>query len=202
MIINIRGTSGSGKTHTARSFMTAYQPETIVYMADGKVAAHCVYYKMMPVYVIGSYKNVCGGCDSIPTQNLACSLVRHFSQMGHVIFEGLLMSHLNARYHALYKELTGFGEMMVIAYMDTPIELSIERVQQRRLEKGNAKPFNTKNTIFHHDATLETKVRFEADGCETVWIYHEKDPVKQIRRLLNLDTGKQFAASYREESFR
>ena len=94
MIINIRGTSGSGKTYTVRSFMNKYQPESVIMYDSKMVAAHCVYYNMIPVYVIGSYKNVCGGCDAIPTQDMACSLVRHFAQFGHVLFEGLLMKRV------------------------------------------------------------------------------------------------------------
>lgn len=202
MIINIRGTSGSGKTYTVRSFMNVYQPETVIMLDDRRVAAHCVYYNMMPVYVIGSYKNVCGGCDTIPTQDMACSLVRHFSQFGHVLFEGLLMSHSFARYYALCEELTSVGDKFVIAYMDTPLELCIERVKRRRLEKGTTKPFDTRNTVTHYYATLGTKDKFDAKGCDTRWIYHTKDPVKQLRKMLREDVGMQFEYSYREESFR
>lgn len=198
MIINIRGTSGSGKTYTARSFMTAYQPETIVYMADGKTAAHCVYYKMMPVYVIGSYKNVCGGCDTIPTQDLVCSLVRHFSQLGHVIFEGLLISHSLNRYAELWKELTGIGIPFVFAYMSTPLDICLERVKQRRLAKGNAKELNPYNTTNTFKEAWQTKDRYEAIGIDTYIIDYEKDHVKQIRKLIARDPGLSFENSYRE----
>jgi ABC-type dipeptide/oligopeptide/nickel transport system ATPase component len=198
MIINIRGTSGSGKTHTARSFMTAYQPETIVYMADGKVAAHCVYYKMMPMYVIGSYKNVCGGCDTIPTQDLVCSLVRHFSQLGHVIFEGLLISHSLNRYAELWKELTGIGIPFVFAYMSTPLDICLERVKQRRLAKGNTKELNPYNTTNTFKEAWQTKDRYEAIGIDTCIIDYEKDPVKQIRKLIARDSDLSFENSYRE----
>lgn len=107
MIINIRGTSGSGKTYTAENFMDyCGQVRTMVYNDDKKIVATLVHYDMVPVYFIGAYINACGGCDTISTQDMACSLVRHFSQFGHVIFEGLLMSHLFARYAALWKELS------------------------------------------------------------------------------------------------
>ena len=202
MIINIRGTSGSGKTHTVRSFMNAYGPDISIPLDGKSTAAHVFYYKMQPVYLIGSYKNVCGGCDAIPTQDIACSLVRHFSKFGHVLFEGLLMSHLFARYNALYNELTEVGEKFVIAYMDTPLELSIERVKQRRLDKGNTKEFNPQNTISHHESTLTTYDKFKKVGADVRWIKHLKDPVKQIARILDEDTDFTFESSYREESFR
>lgn len=202
MIINIRGTSGSGKTYTARKFMEYCGLNTVIYDQNDKPIAHCVHYAMMPVYFIGSYANTCGGCDAIPTQDLACSYVRHFSQFGHVIFEGLLMSHLYARYAALWKELTGFGNPFVFAYMDTPIDECIERVKQRRKEKGNTKKFNPQNTISHCDATWITKEKFDSADIDTCLIYHQKDPVIQIKKLLERDPSLEFSQSYREESFR
>ena len=202
MIINIRGTSGSGKTYTVKSFMEFYGPDSVIMLDEKRVAAHCVYYRMMPVYFIGSYRNVCGGCDAIPTQDLACSLVRFFSQFGHVVFEGLLMSHLYARYTALHKELVEAGEKFVIAYMDTPLDLCIERVKQRRLEKGNTKELDPQNTISHYNSTLKTWGKFEKDGVDLRWVKHKRNPVSQLAKMLDEEQEITFDANYREESFR
>lgn len=203
MIINIRGTSGSGKTYMVRAFMEKYGPDSVILLDSGKTAAHCVYYRMLPVFFLGSYKNICGGTDSIPTQDLICSLVRHFSQFGHVVFEGLILSHLYARYVALYNEMVGYNEKMVIAYMDTPLDLCIERVKQRRLEKGNTRELDPKNTINQYTSTLSTMTKFKADGMDVRWIKHDKDPVKQLRVLLKEDDKfGSFESNYREESFR
>lgn len=202
MIINIRGTSGSGKTYTARQFMEYCGTETLVHDGEGKVVAHAVYFDMVPVHLIGSYANVCGGCDTIKTQDMVCSLVRHFSQFGHVIFEGLLISHLYARYAALWQELNLLGYPFVFAFMDTPLEISIERVKQRRLEKGNKKKFNPKNTISHHHATLKTKDKFDAAGIHTAMIDYTANPINEVMSLIMRDMDYAFEHSYREESFR
>ena len=177
-------------------------PDIIIYNEEGKPVAHCVYYNMMPVYFIGSYANVCGGCDSISTQDMICSLVRHFSQFGHVIFEGLLMSHIYSRYAALYEELAGFGIPFVFAFVDTPLDVCIERVKQRRLDKGNTKEFNTDNTVYKYDATWKSMKKFDVVGMKTCIIKHKKDPIAQIIKLLAMDGGLEFLNSYREESFR
>ena len=203
MIINIRGTSGSGKTHTVRSFMEAYGPSLEIFGEDkNKPIAHLVHYDMVPVYFIGSYRNVCGGCDSISTQDMACSLVRHFSNFGHVVFEGLLMSHLFARYQALYEELSGYEIPFVFAYMDTPLKLCLERVQQRRTDKGNDKELDPKNTISHYDATLKTMEKFKEVNAPVDWIDHTKDPIEEMKRFLDEDSNYLFKWSYREESFK
>ena len=168
MIINIRGTSGSGKTYTTTSFMKSCGQDLEIqwkelgnYAKPDAVAAHVVFYKLQPVYFIGSYRNVCGGCDTIKTQDLICSLVRHFAPLGHVVFEGLLASHLFARYAALYQEMRNIAKLpFVIAYMDTPLEICIERVKQRRLEKGNEKELDPSNTISHYNSTWDTFKKF------------------------------------------
>jgi len=201
MIINIRGTSGSGKTHTARSFMDYCSPDIIVYGEEDKPVAHCVFWDMMPVYFIGSYANVCGGCDNIQTQDMICSYVRHFSQFGHVIFEGLLMSHTFSRYAALWKELTDYGIPFVFAYMDTPLELCLERIRQRRLAKGNTKPLNTANTENGFRTTWMTMDKFKAAGIDTIIIKHKKDPVQQIINILDSDKDMRFEYSYKEQKF-
>lgn len=201
MIINIRGTSGSGKTYFAKSFMEACgNPVEVLH--DNRVVATCVYYRLMPVYFIGSYRNVCGGCDTIKTQDMACSLVRHFSQFGHVIFEGLLMSHLYARYAALYDEMVGYGERFIFAFLDTPLDLCLVRIKERRRERGNLTELNPDNTISKYNSTMDVAQRFKADGFDVRWLRHEVPPVRQLERLLNLQPELTFEQSYREDKFR
>jgi hypothetical protein len=112
------------------------------------------------------------------------------------------MSHLHERFSALWRELTGEGVPFVFAYMNTPIDICIKRVKQRRLDKGNVKPFNTQNTISHYDATWKTKEKFDAEGIDTCIIDYMLDPVIQIKKLLKRDSILEFSNSYREESFR
>src|SRR5262252_9423192 len=99
MIVNIRGTSGSGKTTIVRGLMAKGLPydlpiEIISYTQTDrktkitKVITQAVMpgYRLeipdMPdTYILGSYENVCGGCDGIPTQDIICDRARKFSSM-------------------------------------------------------------------------------------------------------------------------
>jgi len=204
VIINIRGTSGSGKTYTTRAFMDKYGPSAEIWNKDidkAKPIAHVVFYNMVPVYFIGSYRNACGGCDNVDSQDTMCNMIRHFSQLGHVIAEGLLMSHSTARYLALHDEMAEYGIPMVFAYMDTSLEDCIERVKARRISKGNMKPLNTANTESTYHSTWGTKEKLEAEGVKTVIIDHTKDPVIQIERILNQDDGLLYERSCKVQSF-
>jgi len=124
--------------------------------------------------------------------------VRHFSQFGHVIFEGLLISHSFQRYFDLYNEMKSIGIPMVFARMDTPLETCIQRVKQRRLDKGNLKELDTTNTEGTYYSTISTAEKFKAVGVETELIDHTKDPVSIIKEILDRDDGYLFKHSYRE----
>jgi adenylate kinase family enzyme len=141
MIINIRGTSGSGKTYVVRELMQHIRVQTgcdwiELINEKGKVITHVTYFDWQPIHVLGNYSgSLCGGCDTISSHNMLSSLVRHFSQFGHVIFEGMTISRSYARFAALDDYLTSSGEKYIWAILDTPLELCLERVQQRRDER-------------------------------------------------------------------
>lgn len=110
MIINIRGTSGSGKTHTTKQLMRLFdggEPEPLLYGSHSnfkylaerypqKVVKSIGYtgtlsYPPIPpstqevphtVSIVGRYETACGGCDTIKTQDEICDRVRAFATRG------------------------------------------------------------------------------------------------------------------------
>lgn len=183
MIINVRGTSGSGKTTVVRGLMALAaqtfplgeklkKPDAYVLTLD-RVA--------QPLHIIGSYENVCGGCDGIPTQDDICNRVRRYSAQGHVVMEGLLMSHLFGRYQALDRELQPIP--YIWAFLDTPLELCLERVTQRRLARGNDKPLDPTNTSAKWHDMRRVFAKCQAAGLDARWVDHT-DPVPQVMEWL------------------
>jgi len=149
VVINIRGTSGSGKSYIVRQLLEACGMGVSSYEVKhhGKtLATGVVLPSGVPMFAIGSYVNVCGGCDTITNQDWICSTVRYFSQFGHVVFEGLIVSHLWTRYRELTREINGFGLQYKWLFLDTPLEACIENVLKRREERGTKSEFNTQNT--------------------------------------------------------
>jgi thymidylate kinase len=90
----------------------------------------------------------------------------------------------------------------VTAYMDTPINVCVERVKKRRLEKGNEKELDPSNTISHYNATWETYKKFIAAKANVSKINYKYDPVPQVQKLLDQDKELGFVNSYREDKFR
>jgi hypothetical protein len=168
VIINIRGTSGSGKTTVVRGIMAkgiAAPMGENSKKPDGYLVK--LPFAPKPLFVVGSYENTCGGCDAISTQDEICDRVRAYASLGHVMMEGLLMSHSFARYAALDRELHAQGHHCIWGFLDTPLEVCLDRVRARReaarLAKVNPPPpkeLNTKNTVDKHRDNQEVYLKF------------------------------------------
>ena len=173
MILNIRGTSGAGKSYIIYSLIKEYG-STEILDKYGKVEMTQIGIFKTPIFVVGKYnpEYKCGGADSIRTskdgtkaQDRICDLIRKYSNVGNVIFEGLIISGLSSRYINLDKKL---GIRWVWAFLDTSKELCIERV----LDRNGGMPFNEENlTKKHHQVENAMRNAKEA-GREVLRIGH------------------------------
>jgi len=145
-IIKLHGTSGSGKTTVARELMKdADMVRTILNPASRKPEAYEVrwLYKN-PLFILGPYTATCGGLDSLSNVDDHIRLLQHYAEIGHVFYEGLLGSEYYGR---IGKVSEAYGNAHIFAFLDTPIEVCLARVQARRLARGNTKPLNPANTV-------------------------------------------------------
>src|SRR5580765_5586023 len=142
MLVKLHGTSGSGKSTVARSLMElgkitlldrAYEVDPQDWIVTGID---------QPIYILGTYNSQCGGCDTL-TAGEQIELIHTYAKLGHVFYEGLLGSEY---YGKLGEASEPYGRHHVFAFLNTPIELCIDRVKARRLLKGNTKPLNEDNT--------------------------------------------------------
>ena len=173
-IVNVRGCNGSGKTTIVRRFLDRL-PSQPLGGKPGRPAGYTVdasaWGISVPVFVVGSYENTCGGTDGINTQEEIAERVVKAHALGHVLVEGLLMSKSSAGGHVA-PILKDHGA--IFAFLDTPWETCLERVLQRRAAAGNDKPFDPDKTMrsayeqCHRSAELLT----EAGGYDVRWLDH------------------------------
>jgi len=118
---------------------------------DGKVSGYRFKYQDRTVFVLGRYANDCGGLDSSFSYKGAaddvCEAIRELAEYGDVITEGVvaISSYGVKRMLQLATDLAAEGHHLILATLDTPQEVCIERVKARRLGKGNTKPFDPGN---------------------------------------------------------
>lgn len=166
MVIQLRGTNGSGKTWVVNQLFNAYEFKTIV----NKYGEAMGYYaKEVNLFILGRYSNSCGGCDNIGSQDEICKRIRKAVRKGwNVVFEGLLSSHLALRYVELYREMQGQGVECFFIFLDTPLEKCYENIMARREASGRNYSKLPRAYIQEDKYVKKSKVNMELQGVPKI----------------------------------
>lgn len=138
MILQIRGTSGSGKSTVMRQIMDQYSSWNSIYQPGRKKP---LYYAKRSLIVLGHYESACGGCDTIGSARQVHELVTKLHGAGPgrtILCEGLLLSE-DVKWT---KQL----EDVRCLFLTTPVETCLKRIRERRRRAGNTKPLKEDNT--------------------------------------------------------
>lgn len=157
MIVKIAGNNGSGKSTLIRALMKIWdfepvlispeKPKILEYIAKPK-SGH-----FKKIVVLGDYRSACGGMDGVSDQAIRVAMVKKWcdDRTALVFAEGVLFS-------STYGELGVLSEVSkvpwVYAFMDTPFELCVQRVMERRAVKGNVKEFNPEHRMRRREREL------------------------------------------------
>jgi len=155
MFVNIRGTNGSGKTTLARKFLEqavrVLDLGPLICPLSGKSVIIPGHVTGDGICVIGSYKMMSGGLDSIKstdTQRDAIRLAVKTDGVKHVLAEGALASGLFSSWYEFAAEFP-----TTWAYLETSPEECVKRIYTR----NGGKAFQEKNVRHKHDAVRSTR---------------------------------------------
>ena len=170
MIVQIRGTNGSGKTTIVNKIMErckTIEPETSFLLPKRKKPAALICtHNGGSIAVIGHYDCPTGGCDTIQKQDIIFNLIRHYHDHGHaVLFEGIIVSKEVIRVQALHQD----GYPYLGLSLDTSLQTCIDATIRRRLDKGTAAPLNTHNLKDYHRRTTLTRNRLLRSNIDCRW---------------------------------
>lgn len=152
MIVNLRGTSGSGKSHIVRQIMDlhggkdAFTPE----MMEGRRLPVGYLSPNGRLYIPGHYETPCGGCDTfskepIKGMDAIFSFIRQKAAQYNVLFEGLLMSEEVRRTVQLSCD---FPAQVMVFEINLSGEECLAAINSRRLARNpEAQPVNPHNTL-------------------------------------------------------
>jgi hypothetical protein len=154
IILQICGTSGSGKSTLMRAVMN--EGKVTPRFTTGRktpIGYDVIIKGAKPLFVLGSYENVAGGCDTIKTMDEVYDLVkREWSEGKSVAFEGLLASKNFGRGLELFKMA---GNDMTIILLNTSLDECYASIATRRAAAGKEpradKPKATANDKKGHD---------------------------------------------------
>lgn len=193
-IVNVRGTSGSGKSTLVRKFMAQGKAEVVEFF--GAKGTRPLVTKVTgvpglssPVYVFGPYLSPCGGCDAISDYgNVLPPLLEKYAGKGHILFEGLLISGGIGAVGRAMIALASPKVKVKFAILDTPLELAVARVNQRREARGVLEPVNPRNTEQKFKAAWKTQENIDPSMAAT--IDHRK-PLTSLMKLFGVELKKE-----------
>jgi hypothetical protein len=164
MIIQIRGTSGSGKSTAMREIMKALSRdrEWRPFFADGRrnplgyeLQRGTTFYQ-----VLGHYESPCGGCDTIGSARQVFELIerrqRNLQLCDFVLCEGLLLSE-DVKWTSQLQDVR-------VYFLTTPLPTCLDRIRQRRAARGNEKPLDPENTTQRVNSIESARRRLSEGG--------------------------------------
>lgn len=158
MIVQIRGTSGSGKSTAVRRIMNNFKTWESQFISGRKKPLY--YRNGRGLIVLGHYESPCGGCDTIGSAaavyDLITNLLNRFQENTTILCEGLLLSE-DVKWSSQLPDLR-------ILYLTTPIDTCLNQIQQRRSEAGNNKPLNTSNTTNRVAVIERSRIKLSERG--------------------------------------
>ncbi len=184
MILDVRGTHGSGKSYVMHSILKRYKHNKIIGRCERKKKDnyHLGYHlPEIDAAIIGRYESACGGCDGVGSPDEICRRLRMFNeQHGIVLLEGIMVAHTFKRYSSLAKELDDYRFL----FLNTPLATCIRRVKSRRASAGNTTPFNPKNLIHDYKQIwIRTRANCKKSNHNVVELSW-KDPMPQVFKII------------------
>ena len=178
-IVAIKGTNGSGKSTVVRALI-AHLGTAAKLRFNNKEAGYRCRYGEGALFVLGKYKTACGGLDSSFSYGGAADdlllCIDTLAGKGHVCCEGVIAitSYSHDRMTRFADKLKRKGHRMIFARIDTPAELCVERVKQRRIEAGNPKPFKPDKLLHKYESILKSQEKLKQAGYDDRILPHEE----------------------------
>ena len=155
------------------------------------------YYVALPsgarLLIVGPYKTACGGCDAIqPYADIWPLIAKGRAEGCHVLFEGALVSSSYGNLPtSIGKRSEEFGDDMIFAFLDTPLDICLSRIAARRAARGNFDPVNPDNTVAKFSGVYKSFDTIQRKfGRQVKWINYLK-PVAEIMRLFGERVNKE-----------
>lgn len=192
-IINVRGCNGSGKTTLLRCL--ARHPDCVVVVYQVPARGNEIPPELLKIPVtftpdglaiVGDYTpaaagSTTAGCDRIKTQDAAKAIVKLLTEcmppVRAVLFEGIVVSTIYGPWRDF--NLHKLGGRMIWAFLDTPLDVCLKRIQER----NGGKPIKEDQVADKHRTIARVREKALKDG-ERVADIRWETALKDFKELL------------------
>lgn len=185
LLVNIRGTNGSGKSTIPISMKDDPDMYIVVRPYKGKPKKILTVFPTYGWVALGDYSNPTGGLDKFPNKAFTEKVLRYSLRKfpdSNVIMEGILAATTYSTYAHLFKEVQEeFDVQPVIYYLMPPVETCIERIKQR----NGGKPFKEELVYAKYRMMQRGIKKFQQAGDFPVFVvdnssFGKKDVLSQF----------------------
>lgn len=174
LVVQIRGTSGSGKTWVMKQIMASLGYWQSVMSPKGNFPLYNL--SENGVAVIGVYGKVDRGCDRLGSAHTIYDLARSLleDQAEAVLAEGLLLSN-DVKWTVQLRDFD-----LRVLFLSTPLDVCLRQLDSRREQSGNRRPLNPMVTCnrVRHIQSARTRLQDLGVWCPMV------SPGQAVREIL------------------
>lgn len=167
-VFDIRGTCASGKSTLVRNILKRYENELKL---DEDIPYHFI--PELNLCVLGRYDKRGSGVDNIKGSDRLQAFMKKKLCNHNVMLEGVIISHVFARWNDMASSKDWNYRFF---HINTDLEVCIDRVKQRRLERGDKRPFKPDNVIRFSKQTSKTIGKLKEEGR---WVMVLNNPTKK-----------------------
>lgn len=164
LLVNIRGTNGSGKSTIPISMKDDPDTYEVVRPYKGKPKKILTVFPTYGWVALGAYNRQVGGLDGFPNKAFTEKVLRYALKKYpeyNILMEGILAATTYSTYAQMFKEVQeDFNVQPVIYYLMPPVETCIERIKQR----NGGKPFKEELVHAKYGMMLRGIKKFEQAG--------------------------------------
>lgn len=184
MIIQLRGTSGSGKTTAMKSVIDSLYNWNSYYVPKRKKPLWMVSDEFPHVAVLGHYESPCGGCDTIGSARQVYEVIDLLlpETITTVLCEGLLLSEDVKWTSQLVNHRLGKGGVWCY-FLNTPLDRCLANISLRRKSAGNEKEVDPKNTTNRVTTIERARLKLMEAGVNCRWTSPRQAPDVILNRL-------------------
>lgn len=179
MIINVRGTSGAGKSTIVRAVLESFKMKTNMYVDGKKRPRGYICHtpdNQRDLFILGHYEILCGGGDTISDMNEQFDFIRRADESGqNVLCEGLFMSGESKQFMEMHDDnmellILGIKRSFTSCYRDANARKRRLAKMRGQKYKGDYKESGVKGK---HKGTQSAMRKMKEHGIQCEWHYRD-----------------------------
>lgn len=184
-VFDIRGTCASGKSTLVRNILKRHENRVVL---DEDIPYHFI--PELNLIVLGRYDKRGSGVDNVKGSDRIQDFMRKKLRKHNIMLEGVIVSHIFQRWDDMASEYEGHYHFF---HLSVDIDECKDRVQERRLARGDTRKFNPDNVVKFNNSINRVIERLQENSRDVTVLDNptKKEAYKAVMKQLKKDLKEQ-----------